>query len=86
MSTSHNSSQKIPHRTRLQTIALVYPAVHIPSVRHSRPAQLWHLADDGDGAAELLSIKPTTLASRMKSLSIEKPKYPIGTKRQLPAI
>jgi PAS domain S-box-containing protein len=29
-----------------------------------------------DGAAELLGIKPTTLASRMKSLSIEKPKYP----------
>lgn len=27
-----------------------------------------------DGAAELLGIKPTTLASRMKSLGVEKPK------------
>ena len=27
-----------------------------------------------EGAAELLGIKPTTLASRMKSLELEKPK------------
>jgi len=27
-----------------------------------------------DGAAELLGIKPTTLASRMKALGVEKPK------------
>ena len=32
----------------------------------------WKLSGDG-GAAELLGIKPTTLASRMKSMHIERP-------------
>ena len=32
----------------------------------------WKLSGEG-GAAELLGIKPTTLASRMKKMSIERP-------------
>ena len=32
----------------------------------------WKLSGE-DGAAELLSIKPTTLASRMKKMGIERP-------------
>ena len=32
----------------------------------------WKISGDG-GAAELLGIKPTTLASRMKKMNIERP-------------